>query len=73
MDLREMIQQSGYRTRWLSEQMGVSRSLLNYVMTGQRRLTEVQAEKLAILLRQTLDAVVKAGNRSFRQGQAVAH
>lgn len=68
-----MIQQSGYRTRWLSEQMGVSRSLLNYVMTGQRRLTEVQAEKLAILLRQTLDAVVKAGNRSFRQGQAVAH
>lgn len=68
-----MIQQSGYRTRWLSEQMGVSRSLLNYVMTGQRRLTEVQAEKLAILLRQTLDSVVKAGNRSFRQGQAVAH
>ena len=40
--LRELVSQSGYSQRKLAEQLGISKSQVGHVLTGQRRLEYVE-------------------------------
>lgn len=49
-DVRGLIDARGIRHRWLADRLGISRSHLSHLLSGDRRFSEAQAARLAEIL-----------------------
>ena len=51
--LKEKVKASGYRTGWIAEQLGITRSSWSYKLNGQRGFTTEEVKLLCKLLKIT--------------------
>lgn len=59
-DIRRLIDARGIRHRWLADRLGISRSHLSHLLSGDRRFTDAQAVRLAELLQIPVDYIRQA-------------
>lgn len=49
--LKEKVKSSGYRTSWIAEQLGITRSAWSYKLNGQRSFSNEEVKLLCKLLK----------------------